>query len=76
MCSPAVRARLVPILKKLGLPTSYEGSIKRALDFIVHDKKYNKGFIDAVFVDEIGEGRIEKISAEDFSKLAERSTNV
>ena len=28
---------------------------------------------DAVFVDEIGKGRIEKISSEDFSKLIERS---
>ena len=73
MCSTAVRARLIPILKKLGLPVAYEGNLKHALDFIVHDKKYGDGFIDAVFVDEVGAGRIEKISAEDFSKLIERS---
>ncbi len=76
MCSPAVRARLIPILKKLGLPTVYEGNVKCALDFIVHDKKYSDGFIDAVFVDEVGKGRIERISAEDFSKIIESSISV
>lgn len=71
-CSDSVRARLIPVLKKLNLPTLYDGSIKRALDFIVHDKKCNSGYVDAVFVDEIGKGRIERISVEDFSKIAER----
>jgi 3-dehydroquinate synthase len=69
MCSDAVRERLLPILKNIGLPTEYNGNIDKALSFVIHDKKCRNGFIEAIFVDKIGECRIEKISVSDFSKL-------
>ncbi|MBE6644101.1 MAG: 3-dehydroquinate synthase [Ruminococcaceae bacterium] len=69
MCSGEVRDRLLPILKKLNLPTSYTGDIDNALNFIVHDKKTKNGFVEAIFVDKIGQYRIEKISVDDFSSM-------
>ena len=69
MCSEHVRNRLVPILKKLGLPTRYEGDVDTALGYVIHDKKCKGGFVEAVFVDDIGSYRIEKMAVADFSKL-------
>ena len=69
MCSEKVKARLIPVLKKLNLPTVYEGDLERALGFVVHDKKCKSGYVDAVFVDEVGQYRIEKTSVSDFSKM-------
>ena len=68
MCSESVKARLIPILKKLSLPTVYEGDLESALSYVIHDKKCKAGYVDAVFVDEVGQGKIVKISVADFSK--------
>ena len=69
MCSPEVSARLIPILKKLELPTEYTGDLDNALNFVVHDKKCKGGFVEAVFVEKVGEYKIEKISVKDFSSM-------
>ena len=69
MCSASVKERLIPILKKLSLPTKYEGDIDNALNFVVHDKKCRDGFIEAVFVDDVGSYKIEKISIGDYSTM-------
>jgi 3-dehydroquinate synthase len=69
MCSESVRARLIPILRRLELPTKCEGDVEAALGLVVHDKKCKGGHVDAVFVDEIGRGRIESVPVEEFSKL-------
>ena len=69
MCSESVRKRLVAVLKKIGLPTEYKGNLDKALSFVIHDKKCRDGFVEAVFVDNVGEFRIEKISVSDFSNL-------
>lgn len=69
MCSPEVKARLLPVLERLGLPTEYRGDIDRALSFVIHDKKCRAGKVEAIFVDRVGEFRIERIAVEDFSKI-------
>ena len=61
MCSPAVRERLIPVLKKLGLPTEHRYDLEGALAFTLHDKKCASGTVDVIFVDEIGSYRIEKM---------------
>ncbi|MBQ8302370.1 MAG: 3-dehydroquinate synthase [Clostridia bacterium] len=66
VCSESVRARLIPVLKKVGLPTVYEGDLKSALSFISHDKKCDGSKISVIFVDRIGSYRIEKMDASDF----------
>lgn len=64
--SEAVRERLIPVIRKVGLPTRYGGDLKKALSFIDHDKKCDGDMISVVYVDEIGSYRIEKISVDDF----------
>ncbi|MBQ7325921.1 MAG: 3-dehydroquinate synthase [Clostridia bacterium] len=66
VCSEAVKARLVPLLERVGLPTCYEGNIDEALSYISHDKKCDGGSISVVFVDEIGSYRIEKMTVANF----------
>ena len=66
VCSEEVKARLVPLLKKVGLPYCYDGNIDGALSFISHDKKCEGKSISVVFVDKIGSYRIEKMGVADF----------
>ena len=67
--SDAVLKRLIPVLKKLNLPTEYSGDVDGALAFISHDKKCDGDLISVIFVDEIGSFRTEKLKAQDFSSL-------
>lgn len=61
MCALDVRVRLIAILQSLGLPTKIEGDLETVLYFTTHDKKCEGDAINAVFVDEIGSCRIEKM---------------
>jgi 3-dehydroquinate synthase len=67
--SDAVLKRLIPVLKKLNLPTEYSGDVEGALAFISHDKKCEGDLVSVIFVDEIGSFRTEKLKARDFSSL-------
>lgn len=67
MCSSAVRARLVPVLEALGLPTSYSGDKTAVLDAVAHDKKAESTGVTAVIVDRIGSFRLEVLTKEDIA---------
>ena len=69
MCEESVRARLIPVLKKVGLPTEYNGNVDSALKFIIHDKKCANGTVSAVFVREVGSFEITTLSTEQFAKM-------
>lgn len=73
--SEKVRLRLIPVLKKLGLPTSYDGNVEHALSFISHDKKCDGKKISIVFVDEVGSYRIEKLGVSEFEELVKNRLN-
>lgn len=73
VCSDEVRKRLLPILKKIGLPTEYNGNLDAALSFVSHDKKATSDGLDVIFVEEIGSYEIKKMTAEDFSSLVKRN---
>ncbi len=66
MCAPDVRARLIAVLQSLGLPTQIEGDLETILHFTTHDKKCEGDAINAVFVDEIGSCRTEKMPLADW----------
>ena len=70
--SDEVRARLVPILKKLNLPTEYSGDVEGALSFISHDKKCDGDLVSIVFVDEIGAFRTENLKVSEFCELVRK----
>ena len=64
MCSDAVRARLLPVLEKAGLPTSADFDREAVWEAMRHDKKAGAGSTDIVAVEEIGHGRIERVTNE------------
>ena len=60
MCSGAVRERLLSVYARLGIPASYPFDPEKARSAILHDKKSDGGYINAVFVDEPGKYEIRK----------------
>lgn len=74
VCSGEVRERLVPVLKKLGLPYKHEGDVEKALSFIAHDKKCDGDKISIVVVNKIGECEIKKMTVSDFSEMVRNTT--
>lgn len=69
VCSDSVRSRLIPLLKRVGLPYCYDGNLEEALKYVLHDKKCEGEKISVVFVDRIGEYRIVKMDTEAFCAL-------
>ena len=65
MCSDDVRERLVPVLKKAGLPTElklYEDDLREVMTAVSHDKKSAVGGVDAVLVHDVGSFEIKKLT--------------
>ncbi len=69
MCSTEVKARLLPVLQKLGLPTEISVDASLVARAMTHDKKAGDGFVTAILVDKVGSYREEKMS---FSSLEKR----
>jgi 3-dehydroquinate synthase len=59
MCDASVRARLLPILKRLGLPTALPTDAETVLGFVSHDKKCAGDKISVIYVPEIGKFEIQ-----------------
>ena len=76
MCSAGVRERLVPVLKKAGLPTELslsDNELINVMTAVSHDKKSAAGGIDAVLVNEIGSFEIKKLS---LSEIEEKTKKI
>lgn len=73
VCSPEVRERLLPILKKLSLPYSYGGDIENALGFIEHDKKCEGDGINIVTVSKIGKAEVKKMTVPEFCEAVRKT---
>lgn len=71
MCSLNVRERMKKVLEKYQLATSVRSDAEKIVSYVLHDKKKTASGINAVFVDEIGSFRIEKITKEDIAALTE-----
>ena len=69
MCSENVRARLLPVLKKLGLPSALDYDVKKIIEAVKHDKKLSGDKISVTYVENIGEFKLVTIP---FSEFAER----
>lgn len=65
MSSETVRARLVPVLQKAGLPTQTAFDRASVWNAMQHDKKFTGAGVDIVTVDTIGEGRIAHVTLEE-----------
>ncbi len=69
MCSAGVRERLIPVLKKIGLPCSYNYNKETVAENLKHDKKSSSDSISGIFVEEIGSCIIKELTADQFKKL-------
>ena len=76
MCSDAIRARLQPLLKKLGLPTATQLDKDAIWAAMQHDKKSNSTGFSAVFVEKIGKAYAKTISFDDMKTILEGAWQV
>lgn len=67
MCAPAVRQRLLPVLEKLGLPTTFSGEKERLIDAMRHDKKLAGGDITVVYVPAVGQWELQTLPFDTFA---------
>lgn len=68
MSSENVRNLLVPVLKKLNLPTSCKIDPERVLECVKHDKKSSEGKITCILVNEIGSFEMKDLSILELSE--------
>ncbi len=62
------RERIVAVLKKVGLPTTYDGDTDAVCAAMLHDKKASGGFVNVITVDKIGKYNTEKASVDTLIK--------
>lgn len=69
MCSNEVKAKLLPVLKRLNLPTSFDLNTEEIIDAVCHDKKADGSDITVVFVPKIGTFEMKKISLKNYEGI-------
>ena len=69
MCAPVVRERLLPVLRRLNLPTEIVGDAEAVLDACRHDKKMAGDTITVVYVPQIGTHELKSISFAEYEKM-------
>ncbi|MBQ8403375.1 MAG: 3-dehydroquinate synthase [Clostridia bacterium] len=76
MCSDEVRARLIPVLAKAGLPTELvldSAALREVMTAVSHDKKSAVGGVDAVLVHAPGSFEIKKLSLPEIEEKTKQS---
>ena len=71
MCSREVRARLIPLLEKLGLPTACDLDKEAIWQAMQHDKKSSSSGFSAVFVEKPGQGFVKQVSFAEMKAILE-----
>lgn len=70
MCSESVRARLLPVLKKLSLPYEFSGEdVETVIKACSHDKKLTGSDITVVYVPNVGSFEFKKMPFGDFEEM-------
>lgn len=68
MSSEKVRNLLVPVLKKLNLPTSCKIDSEKVLECVKHDKKGSGGKITCILVNEVGSFEMKDLSLDELKE--------
>ena len=76
MCSEEVRARLIPVLEKLGLPLSVKADPDAVFAAVMHDKKMSAGRITVIKVSVPGSCTMESVLPEDLKDLIKMVVHV
>lgn len=69
MCNGSVRKRLLSVLKKAGLPTSFVCDPNRIYEAVTHDKKADGNQIHLIYLPEIGSYEMKKTDLSDFYNI-------
>ena len=69
MCSASVRARLLPVLEKLGLPVACAADPDQVMQAVIHDKKQYAGKIRSIFVETAGTYTEKELTPEELRQL-------
>lgn len=72
MCSEEVKERLLPVLRKLNLPTVLDETAEQLISACKHDKKTFGDNITIVTVDKVGEFLMKNISFNEFTTLVKK----
>ena len=70
--SKEVKDRLIPLLKKFSLPTTY-AQTDAALSYVSHDKKASGDGIDIILCEKLGSFKIQKMSFSEFYELVKKN---
>lgn len=70
MCSKEVRSRLETVLKRLDLPTRFEGDTDRLVNAMMHDKKKSDDAVIGIYVRQIGSFETVKLDKTQLKELA------
>ncbi len=76
MCSEGVRERLLPVLRKIGLPTEITIDSQQIKSAVSHDKKSEKSGVTVITVDKVGEFVMKTETPDQISERAERIFNI
>ena len=68
MCGEAVRARLLTVLERLGLPTALECDTERVIAAMGHDKKLAGESITVTYVNEVGKFELVTLPVDEFAQ--------
>ncbi len=70
MCTEKVRARLIPVLKKLSLPYEFSGEdVDTIIKACSHDKKLTGNDITVVYVSDVGSFEFKKMPFGEFAEM-------
>ena len=72
MCSWEIRERLVGLYERVGLPTCFSGDTRTVAELISHDKKCSGEYVYAITVDDVGCGKIEKLTHPELNERIKR----
>lgn len=72
MCSDEVRERLIPVLRKIGLPTEINYSAEKIISAVKHDKKMAGDRLTVIYVPEAGKFEMKEISLEELKEVIEK----
>ncbi len=73
MCEGKVRERIIAVLQKVGLPTVLDFDADRVFEAITHDKKADGDQIRVIYVPEIGQYLMKKVSLVDFRQTVKEA---
>ena len=63
-----MRERLLPVLRKLGLPTACDADPDKVMRAVLHDKKMYAGKARAIFVEKVGSFTERELTPEELKK--------